>query len=256
MRRRFQDTFHVGPGGGGGGGPHCAALPSISVSVQTEPPLSGHLANGHADGIADTTILPVCNNPGGGGGGGGLASSSGNGVASGGGGTRSVFSHHHTLPHGSSAHHHRQLMSSSNYGILAAANGGANGELGTLFVCNLSKAITRLLTPLVLTVGNGDLADMFPPPPLPARNGGLANGGGSSIWNTANIHAAQSYRDVRDVAAIALSQSRENTLSRDLVNHHSVSMAEWLRQEWDGLKSYFRVAHSKEGDPITQMSSL
>jgi len=65
------------------------------------------------------------------------------------------------------------------------------------------------------------LADMFPPPPLPARNGGLANGGGSSIWNTANIHAAQSYRDVRDVAAIALSQSRENTLSRDLVNHHS-----------------------------------
>ena len=145
MRRRFQDTFHVGPGGGGGGacGPHGgAALPSISVSVQTEPPLNGHLANGHADGIAETTILPagsgVCNIPSGGGGGGGVASaSSGNGVASGGGGTRSIFSHHHTLPHGSSAHHHRQLMSSSNYGILAAtaANGGANGELGTLFVC-------------------------------------------------------------------------------------------------------------------------
>ena len=137
MRRRFQDTFHVGPGGGGGGGacgPHGgAALPSISVSVQTEPPLNGHLANGHADGIAETTILPagsgVCNNPSGG----GVASaSSGNGVASGGGGTRSIFSHHHTLPHGSSAHHHRHLMSSSNYGILAAtaANGGVNGEIG------------------------------------------------------------------------------------------------------------------------------
>ena len=115
------------------------------------------------------------------------------------------------------------------------------------------------LVPLVPTVGNGDLADMFPPPPLPARNGGLAKVGGGgcgSIWNTGDIHAAQSYRDVRDVTAIALSQSRENTLSRDLVNHHSVSMAEWLRQEWDGLKSYFRVAHSKEGDPITQMSSL
>ena len=136
MRRRFQDTFHVGPGGGGACGPHGgAALPSISVSVQTEPPLNGHLANGHADGIAETTILPVCNNPtGGGGGGNGVASaSSGNGVASGGGGTRSIFSHHHTLPHGSSAHHHRQLMSSSNYGILAA-NGGANGELGKLCV--------------------------------------------------------------------------------------------------------------------------
>ena len=137
MRRRFQDTFHVGPGGGGACGPHGgAALPSISVSVQTEPPLNGHLANGHADGIAETTILPVCNNPTGNGGGNGVASaSSGNGVASGGGGTRSIFSHHHTLPHGSSAHHHRQLMSSSNYGILAA-NGGANGELGKLFVCS------------------------------------------------------------------------------------------------------------------------
>ena len=74
-------------------------------------------------------------------------------------------------------------------------------------------------------MGNGDLADMFPPPPLPARNGGLAKVGGGgcgSIWNTGDIHAAQSYRDVRDVAALALSQSRENTLSRDLVNHHSV----------------------------------
>ena len=73
-------------------------------------------------------------------------------------------------------------------------------------------------------MGNGDLADMFPPPPLPARNGGLATNG--SVWSTArggDIHAAQSYRDVRDVAALALSQSRDNTLSRDLVNHHSVS---------------------------------
>ena len=82
-------------------------------------------------------------------------------------------------------------------------------------------------------MGNGDLADMFPPPPLPARNGDLANGGGGggSVWNTArgDIHAAQSYRDVRDVTAIALSQSRENTLSRDLVNHHSVREEE---SEW------------------------
>ena len=87
----------------------------------------------------------------------------------------------------------------------------------------------------VSTVGNGDLADMFPPPPLPARNVSLNahNGGGTSaIWSTmkgggGDIHAAQSYRDVRcdvDMAALALSQqSRENTLSRDLVNHHSVS---------------------------------
>ena len=83
----------------------------------------------------------------------------------------------------------------------------------------------------VSTVGNGDLADMFPPPPLPARNVSLHahNGGTSAIWSTmkggGDIHAAQSYRDVRDVdmAALALSQSRENTLSRDLVNHHSVS---------------------------------
>ena len=73
---------------------------------------------------------------------------------------------------------------------------------------------------------------MFPPPPLPARNVSLAhNGGTSAIWSTmkggGDIHAAQSYRDVRcdvDMAALALSQqSRENTLSRDLVNHHSVS---------------------------------
>ena len=73
---------------------------------------------------------------------------------------------------------------------------------------------------------------MFPPPPLPARNGGLAKVGGGgcgSIWNTGDIHAAQSYRDVRDVTAIALSQSRENTLSRDLVNHHSVREEE---SEW------------------------
>ena len=88
----------------------------------------------------------------------------------------------------------------------------------------------------VSTVGNGDLSDMFPPPPLPARNVSLNahNGGGTSaIWSTmkdgggGDIHAAQSYRDVRcdvDMAALALSQqSRENTLSRDLVNHHSVS---------------------------------
>ena len=87
----------------------------------------------------------------------------------------------------------------------------------------------------VSTVGNGDLADMFPPPPLPARNVSLNahNGGGTSaIWSTmkgvggGDIHAAQSYRDVRDVeTALAFSQqSRENTLSRDLVNHHSVSI--------------------------------
>ena len=83
----------------------------------------------------------------------------------------------------------------------------------------------------VSTVGNGDLSDMFPPPPLPARNVSLAHANGGtagSIWSTmkGDIHAAQSYRDVRDVdmAALALSQqSRENTLSRDLVNHHSVS---------------------------------
>ena len=74
-------------------------------------------------------------------------------------------------------------------------------------------------------MGNGDLADMFPPPPLPARNVSLAHNGNSAIWSTmkggGDIHAAQSYRDVRDVAALALAQ--ENTLSRDLVNHHSVS---------------------------------
>ena len=137
MRRRFQDTFHVGGHGGGGGAGGQHALPSISVSVQTEPAaaaaLNGHLANGHADGIAaETTILPAAPTGSNGGSGG---AASGNGAASGGGGTRSIFSAHlhHTLPHGSSAaHHHRQLMSSSNYGILHAANGGANGELGKL----------------------------------------------------------------------------------------------------------------------------
>ena len=77
------------------------------------------------------------------------------------------------------------------------------------------------------TVGNGDLADMFPPPPLPARNVSLAHNCTSAIWSTmkgggGDIHAAQSYRDVRDVET-ALALSQENTLSRDLVNHHSVS---------------------------------
>ena len=108
-----------------------------------------------------------------------------------------------------------------------------------------------VITPLVPTVENGDLADMFPPPPLPARNGGLANGGGGSVWNTArgDIHTAQSYRDVRDVTAIALSQSRENTLSRDLVNHHSVRsqngrMAATAMGQT--IKSHCRVAHATE----------
>ena len=110
----------------------------------------------------------------------------------------------------------------------------------------------------LLTVGNGDLADMFPPPPLPARNGGLVStsgggGGGNTVWNTASSY------DVRDVTAIALSQSRENTLSRDLVSRHSVSEGERERGEpnardinvidWDAISESHRTR-----DHITQTS--
>ena len=110
MRRRLQESFHLSPSNGaligsavGNGGGTCVSglfgvgsgvsssvqIPTISVSVQTEPAaaaLNGHLAcNGHADGIAaETTILPATGPSTTGGGSGGAAS--GNGAASGGGG--------------------------------------------------------------------------------------------------------------------------------------------------------------------------
>lgn len=68
MRRRLQESFHISPSaaalstnngilgfGGGGGG-----IPSISVSVQTDPvhlASNGQMANGHLQSNGGQTIL-------------------------------------------------------------------------------------------------------------------------------------------------------------------------------------------------------
>ena len=89
--------------------------------------------------------------------------------------------HATTLPHNSHMMSHHLSGNGGVSGIVTSGGGGVTS-----------------------TAGGIDIDDMPPPP----RGGG----GGGTLWS-------QSYRDVRDV--MALSHSRENTLSRD--NHlHSV----------------------------------
>ncbi len=226
MRRRLQETFHVSPStlaaanGGIGGG--ASNIPSISVSVQTEPLLNGgsSLANGHT--VLDSGNLETVLS----------TAASGNGHASGGGGTRSIFSHHHhhTLPHMHHSHNHHNsgnggnahhpLLSSSNYGILNGIGGAGAGAVGGGAGGSGGAAAGAAGTAAAASSNGVDDDGPLPPPPIPTRNAAAA-----PAWSAKeSMHAAQSYRDERDAAALAhVSQSRENTRSRDLVSHHSVS---------------------------------
>ena len=210
MRRRLQESFHLSPSNGGlihnAGLLTTAAaatqIPTISVSVQTEPAMlsaSGLMANGNltttmlANGNTYSNVVSGNND-------GGVAVSSGGSGSSNSTAAAIMSLQHHsaTLPHPSAA--------------MAAASHVNRGEHGGRYM-----------------LSNNDILD-DPSNAMPGANAAVGVVGShhhhhhhphtiNHQWSRDNL-LARSYRDVRDVVAanMAITHSRDNTLSRDI--HH------------------------------------